>query len=106
MTAKTGQLQAVAQNRPGGPKNGQDRLTTIQSSPIEPALLSVSEAARYCGISRALFYSLCADGTIAVAPIRLSSRVLYPRKLLDKWIDAGAPSRPDWRRMRDREGRS
>lgn len=99
--------QDLATDRSGGRingNNGQDRLMTHQSVAIQPALLGVSAAAAYCGISRALFYSLAADGTIGPLPVRFSSRVLYSRKVLDQWIDAGCPPRTKWLAIRQGGG--
>lgn len=59
---------------------------------IEPALLSASEAAAYCGVSRSLWYQMHSAGQVPL-PIRLSSRVLWSRKSLDEWIEQGCCSR-------------
>lgn len=52
-------------------------------------LLSLEEAASYCGMSGPTFASEC-----PVIPIKIRTRVLYDREQIDRWIDSLAPDRP------------
>lgn len=64
-----------------------------------PLLLSAKQAASICGISRSMFYSMLSSGEIGVMPIRLRNRVLFNRKELECWIDAGCEPREVYRRV-------
>lgn len=63
---------------------------------IEPLLLSFSEAAELLGISRTLLYSMYSDGRLGPLPHKLGRRSLLNRKSLERWVDAGMPSRRVW----------
>ncbi len=54
-----------------------------------PLVVSVGEAARLLGISRAHAYELVARG--ALAHIRLGRRVVVPRRAIEQLIDSASP---------------
>lgn len=57
----------------------QDRLPRGMT----PRLLSVEQAAAYCGVGRELF-----ETKVGVQPLKLfGNRVLYDRVALDRWLD-------------------
>ena len=51
--------------------------------------LTVEEAARLLGISRALGYELVARGQLP--SVRLGRRIVVPRRALDALLDAASP---------------
>jgi hypothetical protein len=61
---------------------------------VAPRLLSLGEAARYCGVSATHFEKHC-----PMRPIKIGQRRLWDVKGLDAWIDilggGGTPVRPD-----------
>jgi excisionase family DNA binding protein len=73
------------------------------STPIAPDRLALTagEAAELLGISRAQLYKLHQSGRLPL-PVYLGTRA--PRWLRDEllaWLQAGAPCRADWLRLRD-----
>jgi len=66
---------------------------TIQNG--EKLLLSASEAARLCGVSRSLWWGLHSAGKIPL-PVKLSGRTLWRCDELRAWVAAGCPSRDRW----------
>ena len=50
---------------------------------LPPRMLSLPDAAAYCGVSGPTFKAHC-----PVKPIRLGERVLWDRERIDLWIDA------------------
>jgi len=58
-------------------------------------LLSASEAAALCGVSRSLWWSMSSAGKIPL-PVRLSGRTLWRRAELERWTEAGCPARCRW----------
>jgi hypothetical protein len=66
-----------------GLRQGGHFMTARTRARIEPRLLSQGEAASYCGVSVPTFTS-----EFTVPPIKIRSRILYDRVLIDKWIDA------------------
>jgi excisionase family DNA binding protein len=67
-----------------------EELRAESSPAAPPRLLSVAEAARACGLSRAAFYrSVLGQGAIPVH--RIGRRVLISQAALASWIDGGAP---------------
>lgn len=71
-------------------------------SRIEPRLLSREDAAAYCGLSVPTFEAEC-----TVIPIKIRTRKLYDRLLIDLWIDSRGPAQPElktgkeWLRLLD-----
>ena len=59
---------------------------------IEPRLLSPIQVAEFLGLSKALVTKMIAEGRIP-GRIKMEGirRNLFDKKVLDKWIDAGAP---------------
>ncbi len=55
--------------------------------------LTVTEAAKVLGISRALAYELVARGELP--SLRLGRRLVVPRKALDELLESGGPARHD-----------
>ncbi len=66
----------------------------------EPALLTVSEAAQWLGISRALLYRSLQSGQVPLTPIVLGNTRYLARRQLEAWLNhldspLAAPSVPD-----------
>jgi predicted DNA-binding transcriptional regulator AlpA len=68
-------------------------------------LISDTEAARLCGVSRATWHRLRAAGKIGPQPIRLGRAVRYLRSDVEKWAASGCPDSATWRAMQATEGR-
>ena len=60
-----------------------------------PLLLNAAQAAELCGVSRSLWWSLHSAGRVP-KPYRLNRRTLWRRSELERWIQAGLPSRERW----------
>ena len=69
--------------------------TTAKSS---ARLVEAAEAARICGISRTLWYTLKAAGRVPT-PVHLGRRVLWRVDELHRWMDAGCPALHQWKHM-------
>ncbi len=70
---------------------------------IGPRLLTLGEAALYCGISVPSFRNLSPVRPIALGPGPKLQR--YDRQILDEWIDdlgKGQPAKVDWLAELDR----
>lgn len=74
---------------------------TQAAGPSGQLTLPAADAARLCGISRASWFKLRAADRVP-APIRLGGCVRWRVDELHAWLDAGAPPRPTWERMRGR----
>jgi excisionase family DNA binding protein len=57
--------------------------------------LSADEVAEALGISRAHVWKLASTGRLP-KPVHLGRAVRWPRKDLEAWLAAGAPSRDRW----------
>jgi predicted DNA-binding transcriptional regulator AlpA len=73
--------------------------------PLTPLLVSTSEAATVCGISKPSWYRLVSKGMIGPAPIKLGGRVLYNLAELRQWTasrapDGRLPGRREWQARR------
>ncbi len=66
---------------------------------IPPLLVPAPEAARLCGVSPRTWATLNTLGKTPRA-VRLSGRVLWNRRELTAWVDAGCPARIAWEAMR------
>jgi len=68
-------------------------LKPIQDNSIPPAWLTVSEAARYSGLSKALLYELikerCIISSTVLRPGRRRGRRLIQRESIDQLIESG-----------------
>lgn len=63
-----------------------------------PALLTLSEAAALCRMSKPTFWRRRRDGSIGPRPARVGGKLLYRADELREWIAAGMPPAADWRR--------
>lgn len=64
-------------------------------------LMSMPELWEQLRISKNHFHKLKSAGKIGPIPIRtLGSRVLWSRKEVGEWVDAGCPNREQWQKMR------
>ena len=72
---------------------------------MEPLLLSAKDSAKLLGIGRTLFYSMYSSGRLGPLPIRFGRRVLWDRKELEAWIEAGCPKRDRWLEVEDKQSR-
>lgn len=69
-------------------------------SNIEPELLTVEQTCQFLNTSRALLYSCLSSEAFGIIPIRIGRKVLFPRKELQDYIDAGMPPRTKWQAMK------
>jgi len=58
-------------------------------------LLTVDEAAKLCGITRATWCRMRSTGKCP-EPLNINRRVLWRRNELIAWLEAGAPCRDKW----------
>lgn len=67
------------------------RRDDLANLPDWPRLLSVEQAAAYCGVSAPTFQGWC-----TLTPFHVGARRLYDRKKIDDWLDAagGVPDSP------------
>jgi len=81
-----------------------DKMSNNQSPEplrIEPSLLlSFADAAALLGISRALLYSMWADGRLGPQVVKIGRRSLLNRAELEQWVSAGLPPRNVWGAMK------
>lgn len=72
-------------------KKGCVEMLNIQTSQVDgEVLISASEAAKMCGLSRSSFYKLISTGR-APRPIKLGRAARWPRQAILEWISAGCP---------------
>lgn len=80
-------------------KDLQDRRALAMNAEMkttsEPFLVNAAEAARLCGISRSLWWSMHSAGAVPL-PIKLSHRTLWRAEELRRWTESGCPSRAKW----------
>lgn len=62
----------------------------------EPLLVSSVQAAGMLGVGRSHFYGMVSSGQIGPMAHKLGKRSLYSVKELDRWVDAGMPTREIW----------
>jgi predicted DNA-binding transcriptional regulator AlpA len=62
----------------------------------EKLLLTVGDVCKALSISRSSFFSLRSAGRIPLAPVRLSSKLLYRRAEVEAWTQAGCPAAGRW----------
>jgi len=70
-------------------------MTAETNTTIEPFLVSAAEAARLCGVSRSLWWSMHSAGAVPL-PVKLSHRTLWRAEELRRWVQAGCESRARW----------
>jgi excisionase family DNA binding protein len=63
---------------------------------MESLLLSAEDAALLLGVGRTLLYSMHSSGRLGPMPVKLGRRVLWNRKELEAWTEAGCPVRKQW----------
>jgi predicted DNA-binding transcriptional regulator AlpA len=68
---------------------------------MTPRMLKVTDAAEYIGLSRSCMLNADKDGQVP-APHRIRNCVRFDRLELDRWIDAGMPSRAEWEKLKCR----
>ena len=64
---------------------------------MESLLLSAEDSAALLGIGRTLFYSMYSSGRLGPLPVKLGRRVLWNRREIEAWGEAGCPARLQWR---------
>jgi hypothetical protein len=73
-------------------------MTNADISGQQPRLLTLKEAAFYCGISAPTFIAVCPVPAVSLGPNKRLNR--YDVRLLDNWIDAlrakNASQEKDW----------
>jgi excisionase family DNA binding protein len=67
-----------------------------ETQTIERLLLSAAETAALLGISRSHFYGLISSGRFGVVGYKLGHSVRYSKAELQRWVEAGCPSRDRW----------
>ena len=72
---------------------------TSATIPVEPLLVSATDAALVLGVSRSHFYGLHTAGKLPL-PIRLGRRILWRRAELEAWVSAGCPARVRWESLK------
>ncbi len=71
----------------------------------ESIMVGKEDAAKLCGVGRTLCNELVGSGKTP-APLRLGRRVLWMRDELEKWCQAGCPSREHWNVMKNNDDAS
>lgn len=61
----------------------------------EKILIDTEELAHLLGVAKSTIHRHAAAGKIP-KPLRLGGRVLWKRREIEAWVDAGLPSREDW----------
>ena len=65
-----------------------DRARSLRGSlEAPPELMTVSQAARWLGLSRSTLYQALADHRIAVTPVDLGGRIRLSRRQLERWLE-------------------
>jgi len=64
---------------------------------MESLLLSAEDSAELLGIGRTLFFSMHSSGRLGPLPVKLGRRVLWNRREIEAWVEAGCPARQQWR---------
>ena len=67
---------------------------------IEPALLTIEQTCQFLNIGKTLLYRRLSSECFGVMPIRIGRKVLFSRKELQAYVDAGMPPRPKWQAMK------
>lgn len=72
-----------------------EKITTAKSAalPIQPAALSIIDASRYLGVSRASIYRLLSKPNAPFKVVRVGGRVVLPIRVLDAFL-YGSPEQP------------
>lgn len=64
-------------------------------------LISTLEVCKRLGIGKSLFFGLLSSGKVGPKKIMLGRRVLWNRKEIEKWAEAGCPAREQWQRIEE-----
>lgn len=67
---------------------------------LEPELLTINQACQLLNIARCTLRMRVASGEIAVQPIYIGRKKLFPRRELEAYIRAGLPAKNVWNEMR------
>jgi predicted DNA-binding transcriptional regulator AlpA len=70
-----------------------------QAPALEPLAVDAKVAARLCGVSRSLWFSMDSAAQIPMG-CRLGRRRVWPLDELKDWLRAGCPSRDRWAAMK------
>ncbi|HPS54707.1 MAG TPA: helix-turn-helix domain-containing protein [Sedimentisphaerales bacterium] len=73
-----------------------NEVSATDERQIYSLLLSAPDAAKVLGIGSSHFWGLHSSGRLGPLPIKLGRRTLWSRRDLEKWTDAGCPSRKQW----------
>ncbi len=74
---------------------------TQTSTSSDQLVLTPTDAARVLGVSRATFFKMHSAGKLPL-PVYLTSRCpRWSRAELVAWLEAGAPDRLTWQRLKD-----
>ena len=60
-------------------------------------LIPTLEVCKRLGIGKSLFFRLLSSGLVGPKKIMLGRRVLWNRKEMEDWCNAGCPSRENWK---------
>jgi predicted DNA-binding transcriptional regulator AlpA len=66
---------------------------------MTPRMLKAADAAEYIGLSRSSILKADKDGQVP-RPLRIRAAVRWDKEELSRWLDAGAPIREEWERMK------
>jgi len=85
----------------------QERSTPAPSTPppVEALLISDVQAAALAGISRSHLHRLRIGGHWGPRPIKLGRKLLFDRRLVIAWINAGCPDAATFAALQAAEGR-
>ena len=83
----------------GNEKLCSNRVSAVDGNQVYALLLSALNAAKLLGIGSSHFWGLHSSGRLGPLPIKLGRRTLWIRRDLEKWTDAGCPSRKQWQDM-------
>lgn len=76
-------------------------MVTPNTAVVSERPLATARAWLVCGISRAQWFKLAASGRTPL-PVRLGTRrPVYLIAELEAWLQAGAPDRQTWLKLRD-----
>ena len=65
-----------------------------------PLLLDGKATSEVLGIGLSTLYAMDRTGELGPTGVKLRSRRLWPRRELERWVDAGCPHREKWATLR------
>jgi predicted DNA-binding transcriptional regulator AlpA len=91
------ELHEAAAPEPGTntPANLRQNAARILTAAVQPLLIGAKEAGQLCNRSPASWWRDHASGRVP-APVKLGGKTLWRRAELERWIEAGCPSRRAW----------